>query len=249
LTRVNGRNPCELRPVTIERHYLKYAEGSALITAGDTRVICSASVEGKVPPFLRNSGKGWITAEYSLLPRSTKERTIREAARGRLSGRTQEIQRLIGRALRSIIDMPALGERTVWIDCDVLQADGGTRTAAVTGSFVALVDALAGLVAAGTIPRLPLQDYLAAISVGLVNGELLLDLDFQEDACADVDMNVVMTGSGRLVEIQGTAEKQPFSREEMTAMLDLAGEGIATLIDIQRQALGPLAGEVGKKHE
>lgn len=249
MTRVNGRNPCELRPVTIERHYLKYAEGSALITAGDTRVICSASVEEKVPPFLRNSGKGWVTAEYSLLPRSTKERTIREAARGRLSGRTQEIQRLIGRALRSVIDMSVLGERTIWIDCDVLQADGGTRTAAVTGSFVALADALAGLVTAGIIPRLPLQDYLAAVSVGLVNGKLLLDLDFQEDACADVDMNVVMTGSGRLVEIQGTAEKQPFSREEMTAMLDLAGEGIATLIDIQRRALGPLAGEVGKKEE
>lgn len=249
MTRVNGRNPRELRPVTIERHYLKYAEGSALITAGDTRVICSASVEEKVPPFLRNSGKGWVTAEYSLLPRSTKERTIREAARGRLSGRTQEIQRLIGRALRSVIDMSVLGERTIWIDCDVLQADGGTRTAAVTGSFVALADALAGLVTAGIIPRLPLQDYLAAVSVGLVNGKLLLDLDFQEDACADVDMNVVMTGSGRLVEIQGTAEKQPFSREELTAMLDLAEEGIATLIDIQRRALGPLAGEVGKKEE
>lgn len=249
MIRANGRNSRELRPVTIERHYLKYAEGSALITVGDTRVICSASVEDKVPPFLRNSGKGWVTAEYSLLPRSTQERTIREAARGRLNGRTQEIQRLIGRALRSIIDMSILGERTIWIDCDVLQADGGTRTAAVTGSFVALVDALAGLVAAETIPCIPLQDFLAAVSVGLVNGELLLDLDFQEDSAASVDMNVVMTGSGQLVEIQGTAEKQSFSRQEMNAMFDLAAEGIVALIDIQRQILGSIAEGVGKKNE
>lgn len=249
MTRANGRNFRELRPVTIERHYLKYAEGSALIRVGDTRVICSASVEDKVPPFLRNSGKGWVTAEYSLLPRSTRERTVREAARGRLNGRTQEIQRLIGRALRSIVDMSILGERTIWIDCDVLQADGGTRTAAVTGSFVALAEALTGLVAAGTIPRLPLQDYLAAVSVGLVNGELLLDLDFQEDAAASVDMNVVMTGSGQLVEVQGTAEKQPFSRQEMSAMLDLAGEGIAALTEVQRQVLGSITEGVGKKNE
>ncbi|CEP67092.1 Ribonuclease phosphorolytic, bacterial-type [Moorella glycerini] len=249
LTRVKGRNPRELRPVTIERHYLKYAEGSVLISMGDTRVICSATVEEKVPPFLRNSGRGWITAEYALLPRSTQERTVREATRGRISGRTQEIQRLIGRALRSVVDTAILGERTIWLDCDVLQADGGTRTAAITGSFVALADALAGLVAAGTIPRLPLQDFLAAVSVGLVNGELLLDLDFEEDSHASVDMNVVMTGSGQLVEIQGTAEKQPFSREEMAAMLDLAGEGIASLIAIQRQVLGPLADQVGTGHE
>jgi ribonuclease PH len=235
--------------VTIERHYLKYAEGSVLISIGDTRVICSATVEEKVPPFLRNSGRGWITAEYALLPRSTRERTVREATRGRPSGRTQEIQRLIGRALRSVVDTAVLGERTIWLDCDVLQADGGTRTAAITGSFVALADALAGLVAAGTIPRLPLQDFLAAISVGLVDGELLLDLDFEEDSHASIDMNVVMTGSGQLVEVQGTAEKQPFSREEMAAMLDLAGEGIARLIAIQRQVLGPLADQVGTGYE
>ncbi|MGI6285351.1 ribonuclease PH [Neomoorella humiferrea] len=249
LTRVNGRGPRELRPVTIERNYLKYAEGSALICIGDTRVICSATVEDKVPPFLRNSGRGWVTAEYALLPRSTRERTVREATRGRPSGRSQEIQRLIGRALRSVVDTSVLGERTIWVDCDVLQADGGTRTAAITGSFVALADALAGLVAVGVIERLPLRDFLAAVSIGLVNGELLLDLDFEEDSRADTDMNVVMTGSGQLVEIQGTAEKHPFSREEMTAMLDLASEGIAQLIAIQRRVLGPLAEQVGMGHE
>ncbi|MEW8958398.1 MAG: ribonuclease PH [Moorella sp. (in: firmicutes)] len=247
LTRVNGRGPRELRPVIIERKYLKYAEGSALICIGDTRVICSATVEDKVPPFLRNSGRGWITAEYALLPRSTRERTVREATRGRPSGRSQEIQRLIGRALRSVVDTSVLGERTIWVDCDVLQADGGTRTAAITGSFVALADALAGLVATGVIERLPLRDFLAAVSIGLVDGELLLDLDFEEDSRADTDMNVVMTGSGQLVEIQGTAEKHPFSREEMGAMLDLAAEGIAALISVQREVLGPLAAEVGKK--
>ncbi|MBC7325984.1 MAG: ribonuclease PH [Moorella sp. (in: Bacteria)] len=245
LTRVQGRSPRDLRPVTIERHYLKYAEGSALISMGDTRVICSATVEEKVPPFLRNSGKGWVTAEYALLPRATQERTIRDATRGRLSGRTQEIQRLIGRALRSVVDTTVIGERTIWVDCDVLQADGGTRTAAITGSFIALADALAGLVAQGLIPALPLRDFVAATSVGLVNGELLLDLDFAEDSHASVDMNVVMTGSGQLVEIQGAAERQPFNREEMDAMLDLAWEGIASLIAIQRQVLGPLADQVG----
>ncbi len=245
MPRENGRSPRELRPVTIERHYLKYAEGSVLINMGDTRLICSATVEDKVPPFLRNSGRGWITAEYALMPRSTQERTMREATRGRISGRTQEIQRLIGRALRSVVDTAALGERTIWLDCDVLQADGGTRTAAITGSFVALADALAGLVAAGNIQRLPLRDFLAAVSVGLVNGAMLLDLDFAEDSHASVDMNIVMTGSGQLVEIQGTAEKQPFSREEMAAMLDLAGEGIASLLAVQKQALGPLAVQIG----
>ncbi|MDN5325633.1 MAG: ribonuclease [Moorella sp. (in: firmicutes)] len=245
MLRANGRGLRELRPVTIERHYLKYAEGSALITIGDTRVICSATVEEKVPPFLKNTGKGWITAEYSLLPRSTKERTIREVTRGRLTGRTQEIQRLIGRSLRSVVDMSLLGERTIWLDCDVLQADGGTRTAAITGSFVALAEALAGLVAAGGVPALPLKDFLAAVSVGLVDDELILDLDFQEDSHAGVDMNVVMTGSGQLVEVQGTAEGRPFTREQLTAMLDLAGEGIESLIAIQKQVLGDIASRVG----
>ncbi|MDN5344567.1 MAG: ribonuclease [Clostridia bacterium] len=248
MIRSQGRNNNELRPVTIERHYLKYAEGSVLINMGDTRVICSATIEDKVPPFLRNSGRGWITAEYALLPRSTQERTMREATRGRPSGRTQEIQRLIGRSLRSVVDTAALGERTIWLDCDVLQADGGTRTAAITGSFVALAEALASLVAAGTIPRLPLRDFLAAVSVGLVKGELLLDLDFEEDSHADVDMNVVMTGAGQLVEIQGTAERQPFSRQEMESMLDLAGEGIERLITFQQQVLGELAEQVGKDY-
>ncbi|NLW06570.1 MAG: ribonuclease PH [Clostridia bacterium] len=249
MPRANGRNFRELRPVTIERHYLKYAEGSALISIGDTCLICSASIEDKVPPFLRNSGMGWLTAEYSLLPRATKERTVREAAKGRLSGRTQEIQRLIGRALRSVTDLQALGERTIWIDCDVIQADGGTRTAAITGSFVALVDALATLTKDEANARLPVRDFLAAVSVGLVNGEMLLDLDFEEDAAAWVDMNIVMTASGRLVEVQGTAEKEPFTREEMNAMLELGMEGIAALVEVQRQALGPLADKVGGKNE
>ncbi|MGI9861557.1 ribonuclease PH [Moorella naiadis] len=249
MIRANGRTPREMRPVTIERHYLKYAEGSAFITVGDTRVLCSATVEDRVPPFLKNSGRGWVTAEYSLLPRSTRERTIREATKGRLSGRTQEIQRLIGRALRSVVNVHFLGERTIWLDCDVLQADGGTRTAAITGSYIALAEALAGLVTAGAIPRLPLQDFLAAISVGLVDGELLLDLDFQEDSHAGVDMNVVMTGSGQLVEVQGTAEGRPFSREQLAAMLDLAGEGVNTLIAIQKQVLGDLADQVGTGHD
>lgn len=249
MLRANGRSSRELRPVTIERHYLKYAEGSALITVGDTRVICSATVEDKVPPFLKNTGKGWITAEYSLLPRSTKERTIREVTRGRLTGRTQEIQRLIGRSLRSVVDMSLLGERTIWLDCDVLQADGGTRTAAITGSFVAMAEALSGLVTAGIVPALPLKDFLAAVSVGLVDDDLVLDLDFHEDSHARVDMNVVMTGSGHLVEVQGTAEGQPFTREQLIAMLDLAGEGIESLIAIQKQVLGDIAIRVGTSND
>ncbi|SMB92581.1 RNAse PH [Thermanaeromonas toyohensis ToBE] len=246
MLRADGRGPWELRPVNIQRHYLKYAEGSVLITLGDTKVICSASVEEKVPPFLKGTGKGWITAEYSLLPRSTKERTVREAAKGRLSGRTHEIQRLIGRSLRSVVDLEALGERTIWIDCDVVQADGGTRTAAITGGFVALADALASLVEAGTLSRLPIRDFLAATSVGKVNGHILLDLSFEEDSTAQVDMNIVMTGKGQLVEVQGTGEGGTFSRMEMEQMLDLAWEGIAKLIAIQRETLGPLAERVGK---
>ncbi|GFN22618.1 ribonuclease PH [Thermanaeromonas sp. C210] len=241
MIRRDGRGARELRPVNIEPGYLKYAEGSALITLGETWVLCSASVEEKVPPFLKGSGRGWITAEYSLLPRSTKERTVREAAKGRVSGRTHEIQRLIGRALRSVVDLGLLGERTIWVDCDVLQADGGTRTAAITGGFVALVGALHGLQEAGVIPHLPVRDFLAATSVGIVGGELLLDLAFEEDAMAQVDMNVVMTGGGQLVEVQGTAEGSTFSRAEMDAMLDLAWLGIGELIQAQKKALGDLA--------
>ncbi|MGB9660967.1 MAG: ribonuclease PH [Moorellaceae bacterium] len=248
MTRSDGRGPRDLRPVVIELHYLKYAEGSALITLGETKVLCSASVEDKVPPFLKGTGKGWITAEYSLLPRSTKERTVREAAKGRLSGRTHEIQRLIGRSLRSVVDLAALGERTIWIDCDVLQADGGTRTAAITGGFIALTEALAKLTEAGVIPHLPIQDFLAATSVGKVGGEILLDLAFEEDSRAQVDMNVVMTGRGQLVEVQGTAEGGTFSRAEMEAMLDLAWYGIEQLIEAQKQVLGNLAAQVGRNN-
>ncbi|HBT46964.1 MAG TPA: ribonuclease PH [Peptococcaceae bacterium] len=246
--RGDGRGARELRPVDIEPGYLKYAEGSALITLGETKVLCSASVEEKVPPFLKGSGRGWITAEYSLLPRSTKERTIREAAKGRVSGRTHEIQRLIGRALRSVVELDVLGERTIWVDCDVIQADGGTRTAAITGGFVALVEALHRLREASAIPRLPVRDFLAATSVGIVGGEILLDLAFEEDAMAQVDMNVVMTGGGRLVEVQGTAEGDTFSRAEMEAMLDLAHLGIEKLIQAQKKALGDIALKVGAKN-
>ncbi|MGI9952956.1 ribonuclease PH [Moorellaceae bacterium AZ2] len=245
MVRSDGRGPRDLRPANIEPGYLKYAEGSALITLGETKVLCSASVEEKVPPFLKGSSRGWITAEYSLLPRSTKERTAREAAKGRVSGRTHEIQRLIGRALRSVVDLAVLGERTIWIDCDVIQADGGTRTAAITGGFVALIGALHRLLEAGVIPRLPVQDFLAATSVGVVGGELLLDLAFEEDSMAQVDMNVVMTGRGQLVEVQGTAEGATFSRAEMDAMLDLAWLGIRQLIQAQKEALGDLALKVG----
>ncbi|HXC62022.1 MAG TPA: ribonuclease PH [Nitrospiria bacterium] len=235
--RLNGRKRSELRSVKITRDYIKHAEGSALIEMGDTKVICTASLEERVPPFLRNQGKGWITAEYAMIPRSTKERVQREATKGRLSGRTQEIQRLIGRSLRAVADLEALGERTVWIDCDVIQADGGTRTASITGAFIALVDALAFAVKQGLIEKIPLRDYLAAVSVGKVNGELLIDLTYEEDSTADVDMNLVMTGDGRFVEIQGTAEKAPFNEKEMKALLTLAKKGIRQLIKTQQGLL------------
>jgi ribonuclease PH len=235
--RLDGRKRNELRSVRITRDYIKHAEGSALIEMGDTKVICTASLEERVPPFLRDQGKGWITAEYAMLPRSTKERVQREATKGRLSGRTQEIQRLIGRSLRAVMDLAALGERTVWIDCDVIQADGGTRTASITGSFVALVDALAYAVKQGLIKKIPLLDYLAAVSVGKVNGELLTDLSYEEDSSADVDMNVVMTGDGRFVEIQGTAEKTPFNEKEMKALLTLAKRGIRQLVKTEQELI------------
>ena len=235
--RLDGRKRNELRSVKITRDYIKHAEGSVLIEMGDSKVICTASLEERVPPFLRGQGKGWITAEYAMLPLSTKERTQREATKGRLSGRTQEIQRLIGRSLRAVTDLQALGERTVWIDCDVIQADGGTRTAAVTGAFVALADALAYAVKQGLIGRIPLGDYLAAVSVGKVGGELLLDLNYGEDSTADVDMNLIMTGDGRFVEIQGTAEKTPFNEKEMKALLTLAKKGIRQLIKTEQELL------------
>ncbi|MGI6129611.1 MAG: ribonuclease PH, partial [bacterium] len=210
--RADKRQPNELRQVSFTRHFTKHAEGSVLIATGDTKVICTATVEDKVPPFLRGSGQGWITAEYSMLPRATPVRTMRDSVRGRIGGRSLEIQRLIGRALRPAIDLFALGERTIWLDCDVIQADGGTRTAAVTGSFVALVDAVKTLLDKGALNDSPLTDYVAATSAGIVDGRLLLDLSFAEDSQADVDMNFVMTGDGRIVEIQGTAEAEPFSR-------------------------------------
>jgi ribonuclease PH len=237
VTRPSQRQPGELRPIAIERGYTRHAEGSVLIAFGDTRVICTASVEEGVPGFLKGRGQGWVTAEYGMLPRSTHTRTDREAARGRQSGRTQEIQRLIGRSLRAVTDLAALGERTVKIDCDVIQADGGTRTASVTGAFVALHDALAKLKQRGALAASPIRDYVAAVSVGLYEGVPVLDLDYAEDSRCDTDMNVVMTGSGGFVEVQGTAEGRPFSAEQMQALIALARQGIERLIAKQKEAL------------
>ena len=236
--RPDGRQTDELRPVTIDTNVNKYAEGSALIAMGDTRVLCTASVEESVPRFLRQTGGGWVTAEYAMLPRATGTRSVREVARGRLGGRTQEIQRLIGRSLRAVIDMTKLGERTIWLDCDVLQADGGTRTASITGAFVALHLALQHLVDQDLIAAPPISDFVAAISVGIIQGAPQLDLNYQEDSTSDVDMNVVMTGNGNLIEIQGTAEREPFAQESLLQMLGLARQGIEQLVEAQRNALG-----------
>jgi ribonuclease PH len=236
--RPSNRAPDELRQIEIIRRYTKHAEGSVLVKFGDTHVICTASIDEKVPPFLRGKNQGWVTAEYGMLPRSTGSRMQREAAHGKQSGRTQEIQRLIGRSLRSVIDLDKLGERTIQIDCDVIQADGGTRTAAITGGFVALHDAVTYLLEKKLIASFPLRDYVAAISVGVFEGVPVLDLDYIEDSGCDTDMNVVMTGSGGFVEVQGTAEGAPFRREEMDAMLDLAHRGISQLIARQKAALG-----------
>jgi ribonuclease PH len=233
--RPDGRKNNEIRAVKIQRNFLETAEGSALISMGNTKVICTATIEEKVPPFLKDQKRGWITAEYSMLPRATQSRTLRESAMGKISGRTHEIQRLIGRALRSVVDLLAIGERTIWIDCDVIQADGGTRTAAITGAFICLSDALKYALRNGLIAKTPLRDYLAAISVGVVNGKPVLDLCYAEDSIAEVDMNIVMTGSGRFVEIQGTAEGTPFSKDTLDSLLTLAQEGINKLIDIQKK--------------
>ncbi len=235
--RPSGRRCDEPRPLRISRHYTKHAEGSVLIEAGDTMVLCTASVEERVPPFLKGKGQGWLTAEYGMLPRATHTRSDREAARGKQSGRTQEIQRLIGRSMRSVFDLGALGERTVTLDCDVLQADGGTRTASITGAFVAAHDAVASLLARGAIAKSPVRDFVAAVSAGLKDGVSLLDLDYDEDSSCDTDMNVVMTGSGGIVEIQGTAEGDPFTRAQLDALIDLARRGIETLVEAQRRAL------------
>ncbi len=236
--RSSGRKADALRPISIERGYTRHAEGSVLISFGHTKVLCTASVEEKVPPFKRGSGEGWVTAEYGMLPRSTNTRNDREAARGKQSGRTQEIQRLIGRSLRTVFDLPALGERSILIDCDVLQADGGTRTAAITGAFVAAHDAVTWLIKEGRIKASPLRDFVAAVSVGVVQGVPLLDLEYTEDSACDTDMNVVMTGQGGFVEVQGTAEGAPFSRSEMDRLLALADKGIRELNALQRKALG-----------
>ena len=240
--RLNDRAPHELRPTTITPDFLQHAEGSVLIEVGRTKVICSASVEERVPPFLRGTGKGWVTAEYGMLPRATSTRTSREAATGKVGGRTMEIQRLIGRSMRSVVRLAELGERTVWVDCDVIQADGGTRTASITGAFVALVMALDKMRQQSLIRSVPVNDYVAATSVGIVGGMPLLDLAYEEDSKADVDMNVVKTGDGRFIEIQGTAEAEPFGTDALTGLLALADRGIADLIGKQRAIVGTILG-------
>ncbi len=238
--RSDKRSPEQMRAINITPDFISTAEGSALIEVGNTRVICTASIEETVPTWLRNSGKGWITSEYGMLPRSTLTRTPREVTRGRLSGRSHEIQRLIGRSLRAVTDLTRLGERTIWIDCDVLQADGGTRTASITGAFVALGLALGKMVEAGTLTAVPLRDYLAAISAGIVDGEIVLDLSYEEDSRAEVDMNFVMTGSGKLVEVQATAEQRVFDDAQLHRLMELARRGVRELIVKQQAALGSL---------
>lgn len=238
--RPDGRRWNELRPIKITRNFIKHAEGSVLIEMGETKVLCTATIENKVPPFLSGTKKGWVTAEYAMIPRSSQQRIPRESSRGKVGGRTHEIQRLIGRALRSVVDLPALGERTVWIDCDVIQADGGTRTASITGSFIALVDALRHILKSNMIDKLPVKDYLAAVSVGKVDGTEALDLSYIEDSAAEVDMNIVMTGSGGFVEVQGTAEGAIFTTEEMDRFIALAKKGIKEIIQIEQRLLGRL---------
>lgn len=236
--RTDSRGAEEIRPIRITTDYLKFAEGSALIEVGHTKVLCSASMEEKVPPFLRNAGRGWLTAEYAMIPASTSARTQRESTAGRVGGRTHEIQRLIGRSLRAVTDLTAFGERTITVDCDVIQADGGTRTAAITGGFIALVLLFRRRRERGVIDRIPLRDYVSAVSVGLVGGRVLLDLAYEEDSRADVDMNFVMTGDGRFVEVQGTAEMRPFDRAMLQNMTDMAVKGIGEIVGIQRSILG-----------
>lgn len=244
--RVDGRQALDLRRIHIDTNYLKHPEGSVLIEVGDTKVICTATIEDRVPPFMRGEGKGWVTAEYSMLPRATEQRTIRESSKGKVTGRTMEIQRLIGRALRAVVDLEALGEKTVWIDCDVIQADGGTRTASITGAYVAMVLAFGKLVEAEKLPKVPVKDYLAATSVGVVDEQgVVLDLNYTEDSKANVDMNVIMTGQGQLVEVQGTGEEATFSRSELNELLDAAEVGILKLVEIQKEALGEIAAQIG----
>lgn len=236
--RKDGRQPNQIRPVSMTRDYLRHPKGSVLIEMGDTRVICAACVEEGVPPFLKNTGRGWLTAEYAMIPSSTHERSARESSKGKVGGRTHEIQRLIGRALRAVTDLTAFGERTIHIDCDVIQADGGTRTAAITGAFVALIDAFRKMRAEGLVDRIPVRDFVSAVSVGVVDGEMLLDLQYDEDRRAEVDMNVVMTRGGLFIEVQGTAEGAPFTRERLDGLTDLAASGIALLTQKQIEILG-----------
>ncbi|CAM3821430.1 ribonuclease PH [Alkalicoccus chagannorensis] len=248
--RTNDRPALKKRNVEVIPHYIKHPEGSVLISFGDTKVICSASVENKVPPFLRGKGTGWITAEYAMLPRATEQRNIRESSKGKVAGRTMEIQRLIGRALRSVVQLDTLGERTIWVDCDVIQADGGTRTAAVTGAFLAVGLAVEKLMKNGALKENPLTGYLAAISVGMnSSGETLLDLDYKEDSQADVDMNVVMKSGGRLVEVQGTGEEATFNRHQMNDMLDAAESGIDELFELQKELLGDFGSTIPAEKE
>jgi ribonuclease PH len=242
MMRLHDRAPDELRPTQFTPHFTVHAEGSVLVEVGQTRVICTASIEDKVPPFLRNSGKGWVTAEYGMLPRATSTRSTRESSTGKVGGRTMEIQRLIGRSLRSVVRLDQLGERTIWLDCDVIQADGGTRCASITGAFVAMVLALGRLKANDQLRAIPVSDYLAATSVGIVGGMPLLDLAYEEDSKADVDMNIVKTGDGRFVELQGTAEAEPFGTDALTGLLALADKGITELIAKQRDLVGPILG-------
>ncbi len=249
MSRIDDRSFQELRKVKFTRDYTKFAEGSVLVEMGDTKVICNATIDDKVPPFLKGKGKGWITAEYSMLPRATSERTIRESAKGKLSGRTMEIQRLIGRSFRSVVDLAAIGERTIWIDCDVIQADGGTRTASISGGFVALIDAINYLYKKGEIESIPVIDYLAAVSVGKVNDKILLDLNFFEDSRAQVDMNVIMTGKNKIVEVQGTAEEYPFTKDEMITMIDYAEKGTENIIKEQKKVLSDFADKIGVWNE
>lgn len=244
--RTDKRANDQLRAVHIEPHYIKHAEGSVMISVGDTKVICTATIEDKVPPFMRGQGKGWVTAEYSMLPRATETRNAREAARGKLSGRTMEIQRLIGRALRSVVDLEKLGERTIWLDCDVIQADGGTRTASITGAYVAMILALEKLLNLKKIDQVPVTDFLAATSVGILpSNEVVLDLCYSEDSQAAVDMNIVMTGQGEFVELQGTGEEHTFSRAQLNELLNYGEKGIRELIALQKKTLGSVAGQIG----
>ena len=240
LGRIDGRRRDQIRPVKVTRNFTKHAEGSVLIEMGDTKVICSASVEEKVPPFLKGKGSGWVTAEYAMLPRATHDRSPREAVKGKQGGRTLEIQRLVGRALRAVIDTTRLGERTIWIDCDVIQADGGTRTASITGAFIALADAMTVLKKKDLVKKNPLTEYLAAISIGKVGGQVLVDLAYEEDSHAEVDLNLVMTGAGQYVEVQGTAERTPFNKRDMDEFLDLGWGAIRELVELQKSLIGSL---------